>query len=118
MTTVIDGSAGVGFPGGWTQAAAAIGDGQTWQDVTASRALATTYTNTTGRPILVSVSMYTVNSTGVSQLLVDSVVVAKHGATIGGNANSNLYTQMTAVVPSGSTYRATGTVISTWAELR
>lgn len=32
-----------------------LGVGQTWQDVTGSRALATTYTNTTGRAIEVSV---------------------------------------------------------------
>ena len=33
-----------------------IGIGQTWQDVTASRALGTTYTNTTGKPIQIGFS--------------------------------------------------------------
>ncbi|MEE1920331.1 hypothetical protein V0R52_28565, partial [Pseudomonas asiatica] len=33
-----------------------IGEGQSWQDVTASRTWATTYTNTTGRPIMVSIT--------------------------------------------------------------
>jgi hypothetical protein len=32
--------------------AGGIGNGQTWQDVTASRAMGTTYTNSTGKPIM------------------------------------------------------------------
>lgn len=95
-----------------------LGLGQTWQDLTASRALGATYTNTTGRPIMVSVVMYTLNSATVSQLTVGGVVVAKHGANIGGGPNSNLRTQMTAVVPAGASYSATGTSLDTWAELR
>ena len=34
----------------------ALGVGQTWQDVTSSRALVTTYTNSTGRPIMVAIT--------------------------------------------------------------
>lgn len=114
MTVNADNS--VGFPG--NVASGVLGAGQTWQNVTASRALATTYTNTSGRPIMVSVVMYTINSATVSQLTVGGVVVAKHGANIGGGPNSNLRTQMTAVVPAGASYSATGTSLDTWAELR
>ena len=37
-------------------AASSLGVGQTWQNVTSSRALGTTYTNSTGKPIQVSVT--------------------------------------------------------------
>ena len=36
-----------------------IGVGQTWTDVTSSRAKATEYQNTTGKPIMVSISFTT-----------------------------------------------------------
>lgn len=35
-----------------------IGVGQTWQNVTASRAFGVTYTNTTGKPIVLMISFY------------------------------------------------------------
>ena len=38
-------------------AASSLGVGQTWQNVTSSRALGTTYTNSTGKPIQVSVTV-------------------------------------------------------------
>lgn len=89
-----------------------IGVGQTWQDVTASRAGDTVYTNSTGKPIMVVVSMFD----GVSNpvMLVNGVTVAQ---------GSNTRTPHTVIVPNGSTYEATriagGSVtIDRWAELR
>lgn len=99
----------------------ALGVGQTWQDVTGSRALNTDYTNVTGRPIQVNVVLYTINSANTGSLLVGGVTVAKHGAVIGGEPNSNLRTTMSAIVPAGQIYRvnvASGPTLDTWAELR
>lgn len=50
-----------------------IGYGQTWQSVTAGRTSGTTYTNTTGKPIFVSVNVI-MNAPG-STLVIDGVVV-------------------------------------------
>ncbi|MDT9642559.1 phage tail protein [Pseudomonas sp. JV245A] len=81
-----------------------LGDGQTWQHVTASRVSGTVYTNTTGRPIFVQVSF----TTGGVYVVVDGVnltVSAYHAAFI---------------VPAGSTYKVTyGSPTNlTWVELR
>lgn len=81
-----------------------LGDGQAWQNVTASRVSGTVYTNTTGRPIFVQVSF----TTGGVYVVVDGVnltVSAYHAAFI---------------VPAGSTYKVTyGSPVNlTWVELR
>lgn len=87
-----------------------VGQNQTWQNVTASRAASTTYTNTTGRPIMVSISTNS-GSGATSTLTVGGVVVCQ-----GVNANT---TQLTAIVPAGATYSHTNTYgFSIWAELR
>ena len=57
-----------------------VGVGQTWQNVLSSRAFGTTYTNSTGRPIMVSVSASTLNTA--------SWLVTVAGVTIGYNAGS------------------------------
>ena len=85
-----------------------IGIDQTWQDVSASRAVSTSYQNTTGKPINVSVSA----SSGTS-----TVQVSTNGTTwitIGDTINSQVVT-----VPDSHYYRVNGTAtISYWAELR
>lgn len=95
-----------------TSAANAIGVGQTWQDVTASRAASTTYTNSTGRPIFISVRM--AQDDGTLELTVDSLMIGKTGTTAG-PVN---YT-VTGIIPASSTYQITstgGTLF--WYELR
>ena len=89
---------------------------QTWQDVTSSRSLGTTYTNSTGQPIMVNV--YATN-TGASQyitLTIGGVIVAKQqGDTTNGAAASSIC----AIVPNGATYKVDGTrTLNIWAELR
>ncbi|MCO7614518.1 phage tail protein [Pseudomonas chlororaphis] len=81
-----------------------LGDGQAWQNVTASRVSGTVYTNTTGRPIMVQLSF----TTGGVYTVVDGVnltVSAYHSAFI---------------VPAGSTYKITYGSPSnlSWVELR
>ena len=138
MAMSISGDAGLTFPNASTQAVSAtgfgyqtaaevtasattvtsglaIGVGQTWQNVAASRSSnGTVYTNSTGRPIMVAFS-----SGGGGNL---DVSYAVDGVTIGlaylssGNA---MYYPFSFIVPAGSTYSITssrGTTV--WAELR
>jgi len=93
----------------WISAAlGAIGVGQTWQDVSASRSAGVAYTNSTGKPIMVSI-METTNTT--AELFVGSVKVA--GAT-GTAVDGTLST----IVPNGSTYQLNAGGFNVWAELR
>ena len=91
------------------------GIGQTWQDVKASRAIGTTYTNSTARPIMVSI-VASVNAGVENTLSVDGVVVSYTSVGVIGNG-----LPLTAIVPPGSSYVLTntgGTSIFHWAELR
>lgn len=104
----VDAAGKVALAGGSNE----LGVGQTWQDVktTPGRAVNTTYTNSTGKPIEVMITYYTAANINI---LVGSVVVA---ITNGGNTTSTL----SFVVPAGSTYKwdsASGN-IQVWAELR
>lgn len=85
-----------------------IADGQTWVDVTASRQLGATYTNTTGRPI---------------QMLLDFVRPANDwhvGVKIDNVAFSNGGGSYCPIIPAGSSYSVLSAGISqyTWRELR
>jgi len=93
-----------------------VGLNQTWQDVAASRSIGTSYQNTTGKPIFVSVSGYG-SSGGVpmAQVSVDgstwiSVVWRSDAA-----ANTASF-----VVPNNSYYRIVNLIAVSggWAELR
>ena len=104
----------------WTSAApAGIGVGQTWQNVTSSRAAGVTYTNTTGKPIYISVSGGGQPQNGTMSLTVDGVLLGLQGFQSIASGRSNA--TMTAIVPNGSTYRAdnySGWSLVSWAELR
>lgn len=93
-----------------------IGVGQTWQNVTGSRSGGTTYTNNTGKPIMVSVNTNsTVNNITTTTLTVDGLAVSSNGSQ-GGNLNG-----VTAIVPAGSTYSVSigaGGSLNSWFELR
>ena len=95
-----------------------IGVNQTWQDVTASRVTGVTYTNTTGKPILISISNYWQSNNGVyDYITVDGVVVVKTG-TDNSSTTINI-TQLAAIVPNGSTYSVTALKpFKHWGELR
>lgn len=89
-----------------------LGYGQTWQNVTGSRAKSTTYTNTTGRPIFVHVQKTPAMNT--LTLTVDALAVSRFGG-YGIEAEA----AVTAIVPNGSTYIVGGTgSIAYWVELR
>jgi len=102
-------------------ATAGVGGGQTWQDVKASRALATTYTNSTGKPIFVSIAVVWGNATGSVTLTIDGIIVQKFWSN---PDSSDMSLSVSAIVPNGSTYSVAQTsnvaagVIEYWAELR
>lgn len=95
-----------------------IGVGQTWQDFTGSRSAAVTYTNSTGKPIMVFASV-TINATQpTATMSVNSIATA---IASGSNWPTNFIMrgQMMALVPPGSTYRLDGGFsLSQWTELR
>lgn len=103
MTVNADNS--VSFPG--NVASGVLGTGQTWQNLTASRAAGVIYTNTTGRPIFVSVRE---SGDGTKSLTVDGLAVA-HGS--GTSYDATLAT----IVPNNSTYSFSG-AFNFWGELR
>lgn len=81
-----------------------VGDGQTWQNLTASRVSGTVYTNTTGRPIQVQVSIQS-----------GSITSTCGGVNL---ATTGFHTAF--VVPAGATYSVTlsSPVNAVWSELR
>jgi hypothetical protein len=88
-----------------------IGVGQTWQNVTSSRSVyPSTYTNNTGRPIQVLISVGAVS--GVGSAVVDGVTVAITDTNVG------TYTVVSFIVPNGSIYYFAVESIANWAELR
>lgn len=84
-----------------------IGVNQTWQNVIGSRTSGTTYTNSTSKPIVVSV---TTGGAGVASLVIGGVTVA----TLAAGAQQ----QISGIVPVGATYVVTTTTAQSWAELR
>lgn len=88
------------------------GVGQAWVGVTGSRAVSTTYTNSTGRPIQLAIRV--ASAAGQAWTL-----------TIGGVAGPTTYSNsgidgtLFAVVQPGATYVLTGgTTINNWSEFR
>ena len=93
-----------------------LGQGQTWQDMTSSRVLGTTYTNSTGKPI--GISGYVNNgSAGRIAVTIGGVVVWNYMA-----ASGIPPMPFTAVIPVGATYSVSVTAgtatLAIWAELR
>ena len=91
-----------------------IGIGQTWQDVTASRVSGTTYTNSTGKPIMAVVTI-SVSGGGASvSFIVGGVTIPFFGFSASGGSG---YAGGTVIIPTGATYSCTG-IINSWMELR
>jgi hypothetical protein len=97
---------------------AGIGVNQTWQDVTASRAIGTTYTNSTGKPIIVALTYTNSAGTSVQGLTINGVVVYASGVTTATVSGAGF----ALIVPNGATYVTvsnSGTMTKvTWTELR
>jgi len=89
---------------------------QSWSDVTSSRALGTTYTNSTGQPIQVIVSV-TMDDGEVLEFRIDGVAMGSQ-FMLGGSPRRG---QSAFIVPNGNTYAAVNTsgtsTLVQWAEL-
>ena len=113
-TNITGTAAGLSIGGNAATASNAIGYNQTWQDVSGSRSSGTTYTNSTGRPIFISVKWF--RDDGSLFLTVDGLEIGATGSTAGPQ-----YYTLTAIIPAGSTYSAiangSGGTLS-WYELR
>lgn len=105
-------------------AMSSIGYGQTWQDVSGSRAIGTTYYNTTGRPIFVLVTAYSaVNSSSGLRMFVNGLLLSEVATT---DNNGALYQALRngigVIVPAGVSYQAAAAgvalTVGQWAELR
>lgn len=97
-----------------------LGDGQTWQDLTGSRAVGTTYYNTTGRPIMVAITTNESSAGGNSRLTVAGVPIAASSQAYGVVMSGAI----TAVIPPGASYVLAhyqgggATTLNNWSELR
>lgn len=110
---------GNGVSGDPTIAALGLGIGQTWQDVTGSRAVLTVYQNLTTRPIAVNITEFFNSTAGnFAEVSADNVTFIKVGRT-SGLANGM---GVSFVVPVNHYYRLTqsagATTFVTWSELR
>lgn len=93
--------------------ASGVGISQTWQDVTSSRSSNTSYQNTTGLPIMVSLSI----STGSQKF----VYVSSDNLTfieIGRGDASQTTESFSFIVPDDYYYKTSSGTIAKWAELR
>lgn len=127
MTLVLDGTSGVTFPNNSAQSVAAadgLGVGQTYQDMSGSRAANTTYTNTTGKPILIYEALITgTNAIGILtySFSVNGSVV-QSGTTGNGTVAFTRYgSASNIVIPPGATYQLTfsnAVTTTKWVELR
>ena len=93
-----------------------LGVGQTWQNVVGSRAIGTTYTNTTGKPIFVAITTNGASSGLSASLQIADITVAISQQSV----SSNVALSVFGIVPNGSTYKcnSTQTSIIYWSELR
>lgn len=95
--------------------AAMLGVGQTWQDLTASRVSGTTYTNSTGRPIMVTAGGQAVSGSPQITVVVQGVTIIQWNFPYGTGQPVSF------IVPTGATYSVTfgsGTTMNRWVELR
>jgi hypothetical protein len=94
-------------------AAKPIGASQTWQDLTSSRSAGTTYTNSTGRPI--SISIVGNGSYAGFAVTVDSLNLVNFQ---GANSTIGDFTYTASlIIPAGSTYSVSRGGFSSWFEL-
>ncbi|RMA07997.1 phage tail protein [Providencia stuartii] len=99
---------------------ALIGFNQKFEDLKSQREKNVLYTNTTGKPIFITVSVFTTSVvTGIGiTLYIDNVKFFTRG---GGSANDGTYkgTSATTIIPPGSSYKIESSgEIDSWGELR
>jgi hypothetical protein len=101
-----------------------IGVGQTYQDVSASRALGTTYTNSTGKPIVVNMRVSTTGGGNVITMTVTVNGIVIQALVHQFASSTNNVDNVNFIVPNGQTYSVAATsngggiASKTWIELR
>ncbi len=104
----------------WTSAAPTVTsglglNGETWQDVTSSRSLGSTYTNSASYPIMVSAYGTGGGSSGID-IYINGTIVYRNQAQWNG---AGAYPGGTIIVPAGATYKITmATSLDKWFELK
>ena len=92
-----------------------FGFGQTWQDLTTSRASSTNYTNSTGKPIMIVVTISVTGSGANVTFIVDSVTIPFSNFSA---QSGQGYAGGTIIVPAGAVYSVSSSPINSWLELR
>ena len=107
---------------------AGIGVGQSWNDVTSSRAKDTEYQNTTGKPIMISV-FFTTDFTARGQIQVSAssgsgfftIADADGGDYYSATADTDHYANLSVIIPNNIYYKLVGNnaslVLRGWTEL-
>ena len=120
LQTVAPGSTGNVLASNGSTWVSAINDGitagQTWQNLTGSRASDVTYTNSTGRAIFAVVQVG--NQTSGIQLYINGELVVRHFYDVNGGAGQIGYSTAEFMVPPGATYFATAGPLRGWWEYR
>ncbi|MHB8803568.1 MAG: hypothetical protein ACYC5U_12615, partial [Rhodocyclaceae bacterium] len=101
-----------GYGGQAFSAMSSLGYGQTYQDVSGSRAASTTYYNTTGRPIFVNIIL-DATFPGSRTLLVNGITAD----TLNCSSTVTIALGVKAIIPPGASYSFDGS-FSTWREFR
>lgn len=118
MAVTINGTSGVTFNDSSVQGASAIGYSQTWQDVTGSRSIGTTYTNSSGKPITVIIAATGNGANGLFGITINSAVTFYSPSAY----TSGAWTSVSFIVPNGNTYVTTqqgaNVTLYYWMELR
>lgn len=115
LTGATQGSATFDGSGNISISTTGLGVSQTWQNLTESRSSNTNYTNSTGKPIQISISVNDSGSANVGvSITINSIIVLQ---TSDISSHGNTYS---AIVPAGATYNvnAKNNPIAVWAELR
>ena len=98
-----------------------IGVGQTWQDVKVSRTYNTVYTNSTGKPIKVSITITTLAGTAASFQVESSLGSGVYLTCTVDSSSAGVGSNHGAVVPAGFRYKMVTTntpTLGSWIELR
>ena len=97
----------------------ALGVGQTWQNLTASRAINTIYQNTTGRPIQVNISAFGAGG-NATYLQVSTASNMSNSIELDVMVDNNFRFGLNGLIPNSSYYRAytINGGINLWNELR
>jgi hypothetical protein len=94
-----------------------IGVGQSWQNP--SRSLNTQYTNSTGKPIMVTCSVRAQSSSNQATAIVDGVTILNAYTIDCCGVPQISFFPLSFIVPAGSTYQINGNSgFTVWAELR